>query len=457
MYKLLFVALVFLFAPLFADEDIIVHLANEERLSPLYLHAFQDVQAGFSDTYLQSLEKVLRFDLDHNGKTTLITQTKECKELGKWENDLRVFDKKKWQQLGCEYVIKVNVANKQLTASMFSVKTGGLKGVDGIVLSGKLEDDRRVIHSVADSIHNALFGTKGVCDTRILYTVRTRNGTNSTNWVTEVWESDYDGANARQITRHANICVTPTYVPSQNGGRSRNLLYVCYQIGQPKIFTTHADKSGTPSRLTTLRGDQLMPALSLKLDKIAFINDITGNPDLFIQDFSPTQGLVGKPRQIFSAPQAAQGTPSFSPDGKKVAFVSNKDGTPRVYVIPIPQEGASLKDVKPLLISKRNRDNTCPAWSPDGNKIAYCALSQGARQIWIYDFATGKEIQLTDGSGHKENPTWAPDSLHIMFNSSTDRTSELYLLNLNQKKTVKITNGPGEKRFPAWEPITRKI
>ncbi len=449
MYKWLLIF--FLFSPLFAQEEIVVHLDNEQRLAFLYLNPIQDIGSGFDANYLRALEKVLTFDLNHNGKIELVSQIDACKKQAKREKDLHFFEREKWRNLGCDFVVKVAISNKKLATSLFAVKTGAIKGIDSVPLSGKLENDRRILHSIADSMHEAFFGTRGVSNSRILYTIRTRNGSSSSDWITEVWEADYDGANARQVTYHAGLCVTPTYVPSLNDGRCHNLLYVCYQVGQPKIYATTVEKAEV-MRLTYLRGNQLMPVISPQKDQMAFISDITGNPDLFIQDFSCDEGLLGKPRQVFCAPQATQGTPTFSPDGKHLAFVSNKDGTPRIYVLTVPKAGASIKEIKPLLISKQNRNNTCPAWSADGTKIAYSASTYGVRQIWIYDFTTGKESQLTEGYGHKENPTWASDSLHLMFNSSTPTISELFLINLNQKKAVKITSGPGEKRFPAWEP-----
>ena len=161
-----------------------------------------------------------------------------------------------------------------------------------------------------------------------------------------------------------------------------------------------------------------MPAVSQQRDKVAFISDVTGNPDLFLQNFSPEKGAIGKPQQIFSARQATQGSPAFSPDGSRVAFVSDKDGSAKIYVIQIPEPGASLKDIKATLISKANRENSAPTWSPDGTKLAYCSKTSGDRQIWIYDFNTKKEKQITQGTGHKENPSWAPNSLHLVFNST---------------------------------------
>ena len=413
--------------PLFADEEITVHVTSQENRTPLYIVPISESGSGFEKSYITSLEKVIRFDFDHNGMTeTTLFAKGACR-------------------------LDAQIKQKILTMKLSQATSGAAKGVEGIALTGELSHDRQTLHHVHDSLLSALFGKTGVASNRLLYTVRTRKSDNSTQWISDVWEADYDGANARQATRENGLIVTPTFVPAKEGGRPRHFLYVSYKAGQPKIFAATLGE-GAGRRLTFLRGNQLMPAVAPTLDKMAFISDITGNPDLFVQDFSLEKGLVGTPRQVFSAPGATQGSPTFSPNGKKLAFVSNKDGTPRIYILDIPAAGASVKNLKPKMITKKTRDNTCPAWSPDGKKIAYSALAAGSRQIWIYDLETGEEAQLTEGAGHKENPAWASNSLHLMFNSCGAQAADLYMINLNQKKAVKVTQGPGEKRFPAWEP-----
>ncbi|WP_166154137.1 Tol-Pal system protein TolB [Neochlamydia sp. AcF84] len=433
--------------PAIANEDnekIVVRLATENKLIPLYLAPFYQESSAFTISYIRQLEQVLQFDLNHNGMTFTIKNESNT-PVGDFIDSI---NSSTWKSLNTYYVLKILIKGNQMSAKMLSMNSEHEKSVNNISLSGDLSQDRRQIHRLADSLHKSLFGSEGIASTRIIYTCKISQGLKS---IAEVWEADYDGANARQITHENSLIVTPTYIPPQEGHTSGSIMYVSYRAGQSKIYIASL-KDGVGRRFSLLKGNQLMPAIAKQRDKVAFICDYTGNPDLFLQAFNPEKGALGKPQQIFSTYLATQGTPTFSPDGTKVAFVSNKDGSPRIYVIDIPQPGASLKNIKALLISKSNRENTAPAWSPDGSKLAYCAKSQDIRQIWVYDFDKKQERQITKGGGHKENPTWAPNSLHLIFNSAGDNSSELYLINMHQTEAVKISSGKGLKRFPAWEP-----
>lgn len=414
--------MIFCCFPLLAEEDIVVHLQSHDQRHTI---------AVLPSKCDSDLLKIFCFDLNHNGYTKVVNTNGSLSDVNFWK------------QQGVDYVAQLTTDQNTLLAKVLNIKTGKMKQIGNLSLNGDLSKDRKKVHEVSDAICHSCFNASGIASSRILYTLRSRNGSNSSNWISNIWESDYDGANATQITHDGHLCVTPIYMPVKGDG----FLFVSYKIGQPKIYR-YSTKDHALSRLCYLRGNQLMPSISPKKDLVAFISDISGNPDLFIQEFSIEKGLIGKARQIFAAPFATQGTPTFAPDGDKLAFVSDKDGTARIYVMPVPERGAG--DVK--MISKRNRGNTSPAWSPDGKKIAYCSMTKGVRQIWVYDFDKNEEIQLTDGSSHKENPMWAANSLHLMFNTETRSSAELFLINLKQREAVKISSGLGEKRFPAWEP-----
>ncbi len=441
--------LFFLLLPLqlVASGDIVVRLATESKLLPIYVTDIKESQSAYSSDYLKQLEGVLRFDLHHNGATQLAENNPE-REAKAWGGTLDPTTDRIY------YAVTLQMESDKLVARIASLSGKTVQRIGPLSLAGDLSVDRRVMHQLADKIHELLFHKPGIALSKILYTVRQKSGNRSgQEWLSEVWEADWDGANVRQVTFDGSYSVMPTYLPPKPGYSAGSFFYVSYKSGQPKIFVAPLQASERPQRLISLRGNQLMPAVAATRGAVAFINDVTGNPDLFLQRFDPDVGTLGKPYQIFSAVRGTQASPTFSPDGRRVAFVSNKDGSPRIYVMSVPEPGTRLKAIHPQLITLANRESTAPAWSPDGAKIAYCAKnSGGTRQIWIYDVHTGKEKQITSGPGNKENPSWAPNSLHLVFNSADNRASELYLINLNQTSAVQITKGRGEKRFPDWEP-----
>lgn len=432
-----------------ADDTIVVNLPTEFQRLPIYAAAIDAKGGGFDSGYVAKLEKVLFFDLDRNGMTYALKTTPEREKLASSALLDQAPKAADWKSIGAYYVVKVRIQDKKLSARLYSVNGDLAKAIEGIALTGDLASDRRQVHQLADKIFKTLFNADGIASTRLLYTIKTKEGA---TWNSEVWESDYDGANKRQITKGSGYSVTPLYIPPKQGNSTGGIFFVSYKNGQPKIYYQLLNGEGEARRLTYLRGNQLMPAITRQRDKIAFISDATGNPDLFMQDFSPESGVVGKPYQAFATHRATQGTPAFSPDGERIAFVSNKDGSPRIYVMDVPEAGTSLNDIKASLITKRNRESTAPAWSPDGTKIAYCSITEGVRQIWVYDFTTNAERQLTQGAGNKENPTWAPNSLHLAFNSTDASGCEVYFVNLHQTEATRISSGDGEKRFPSWEP-----
>jgi len=424
---------ILLLSYLHSSEEIRIYLSTTSPLQAVYVSKLNCSDGSLKADYLAQLESVLTFDFNYNGMSKVLPSNKEKEQ--QLQSPHCFSQGKNW---GATHVIKSTISGQNLSLAVFSVNSSTLKQFPDVKLSGVLSKDRKIIHKLADAVFKSLYGQEGVASSRILYSVKNKT---QDKWTAEIWACDWDGGNATQLTREGSYCVTP--VQLSKGDR---FLYVSYKSGQPKIFITSITE-GVGKRFIDLRGNQLLPAISRQRDKIAFICDAAGAPDLFLQEFYPERGEVGKPMQLFSYPHSTQASPTFSPDGTKIAFVSDKDGSPKIYTIP-----ASFKSKRatPTLITKQNRENSCPAWSPDGKKLAYSAKTKGVRQIWIYDFDNGEEWQLTDGTENKENPSWAQDSKHLVFNSTDGSVSELYLVNLNQPDVVKITHGAGVKHYPTW-------
>ncbi len=442
--------LLFLFITyIFADEEIEVSLSLKNQLLPLYVSKVFNEGSHFSDEYLTKLQSVLIFDLNYNGFTQVVdSEYQKDFKISHFDQEIAL-EQSFWKNEKIAYVLKTEVSQKKLKAYIYNTSSNTLKTFSEIELNGDLKSDRVKLHNFCDSLQEMLFGQKGIASLKILYTVREKNDQNPImNWKSEIWICDYDGENARQLSFDNSYFVHPIFIPNKNGNE---FIYVSYINGQPKLFKTSIN-SAIKVPLIHLKGNQLLPSFSNDSQKIAFICDASGRPDIFLQFFDKNSSAIGKPIQLYSYPRATNASPVFSPDSEKLAFVSDKDGSPRIYLIKIPDSLYDRKRPAAHLITKKNRQNVTPSWSKDGKKLAFSAKNDSVRQIWIYDFETDEEWQLTKDNKNKENPTWANDSLHIIYNTEDGDESELYLINVKQKVPVKITKGSGKKRFPSFEP-----
>ena len=97
-------------------------------------------------------------------------------------------------------------------------------------------------------------------------------------------------------------------------------------------------------------------------------------------------------------------SPVWNPKtGLEIAFVSDRSGSPQIYIMDA--EGANVRR-----LTTEGGEAVSPSWSPDGDKIAFAwrkALT-GNFDIFLIDIATGKYIQLTRDSGNNEQPVWSP-------------------------------------------------
>ncbi len=437
--------------PLFlCCQDLEVQLPTRSPLKPIYLSGLRTEPSQYDWRYFEELRNVLEFDLDTNGFSAVLEKQDRLEEAFQFPDVRTDFDLTIWKKEKIPYVLAIQVLQNHFHLIVFNIEKGTSKKYPDFALKGRIEEDRQSLHRLADSLQKDLFGVDGISSLKILYSQRSRNlESKSLDWSSEIWSCDSDGANPRQLTSENSYCLSPFFLPKSSLG-DPEFTYVSYKLGQSKIY--RASFSNPKGEIMIhLRGSQALPSLTRKGTQMAFITDVAGRPDLFIQNLDAGGRMLGKARQLFSSPRATQASPTFSPDGKQIAFVSDKDGPPRIYLLDVtsPKE---TKKPHPRLLTKKNRENTSPSWSPDGKKLAFSAKADGIRQIWIYDFETDEEFPLTSTPENKENSTWAPDSLHLIYNTESEESCELFLINLNNPEPVQISKGPGQKRFPSWEP-----
>jgi tricorn protease len=154
----------------------------------------------------------------------------------------------------------------------------------------------------------------------------------------------------------------------------------------------------------------------------------------------PTDALGMRPSRVSAAGQIE--STSLSPKGERALFVARGD----VFTVPI-EKGAVRN-----LTNSSNAHDKFAEWSPDGAKIAFISDMDGEDEVyWIKQDGTGKAEELTHGfHAMLYRPTWAPDEKRIAF---SDKDGKLYVLTLEDKKVTQIAQNPrGQMSSYRWSP-----
>ncbi len=168
--------------------------------------------------------------------------------------------------------------------------------------------------------------------------------------------------------------------------------------------------------------------------KIAFTSTRDGNSDIYVMD-----GDGSNQRRVTVNP-ARDWFPTWSPDGNKIAFLSNRNKD-RQQIWVIDADGKN-----PMRLTDGLMDYH-PDWSPDGTKIVYDAVPAG---ITVID-ADGKNKRRLENQGGV-HPSWSPDGKRIVY-----AYGQIYVMEADGRNSEQLTHDVGFKRMPSWSPDGRSI
>ena len=176
--------------------------------------------------------------------------------------------------------------------------------------------------------------------------------------------------------------------------------------------------------------------------KIVFSSTRDGDSEIYVMESD------GSKQVRLTVDPARDYDPSWSPDGERIAFVSNRErGQEQIFVMD--SDGGNT--------TRLTADSTHqePAWSPNRDKIAY-VRNKGGRQIWIMDADGGNQTQLTE-VGKNRNPAWSPDGMRIAFRSHKNGAAGLYVMEKNGSNPKRLAPEMNITSNPAWSPDGQRI
>ena len=186
--------------------------------------------------------------------------------------------------------------------------------------------------------------------------------------------------------------------------------------------------------------------------KIAFTSTRDGNEEIYVMDGD------GRNQRRVTVNPALDRDPAWSPDGKKIAFVSNRNNVNKDHkqIWVIDADGKN-----PIRLTDGLVDSY-PDWSPDGTKIVYDAHLHPDEHhvapagITVMD-ADGKDKRLLTREG--AHPTWSPDGERIAFiaGKNPGDDAQIYVMDVDGRNSEQLTHDPMHKRLPSWSPDGKRI
>ena len=137
----------------------------------------------------------------------------------------------------------------------------------------------------------------------------------------------------------------------------------------------------------------------------------------------------------------------------RVAYVSVNPGEVNPYRLYV----ADSDGYAPQRLLASKEPVMSPAWSPDARKLAYVSFEKGNSEIWIHDIYSGKRESISSFKGINSAPDWSPDGRFLALSLSKDGNSEIYTYDLANKKFKRITNHLAIDTEPSWSPDGKRL
>lgn len=306
----------------------------------------------------------------------------------------------------------------------------------------KAEAARTVAHQMANWIYEKVTENPGVFHTKVAYVLR-RPDPDTGAVVNELRVADYDGYNAATALASEFQLISPRFTPDGDA-----LLYVSIEplhapdtrrpVEKPRVYWQSL-VTGERRVIANFNGSNSAPAMSPDQRVIAAALARQGNEfQIYLLDFPE----VDAPR-LLRASAGASTEPDFSPDGARLAFVSDEGGRPQIY-----EHTLASGETRRLTFSGRH--NAEPRYAAGGG-IIFVQRDQNGYNVALLDPASGETAALT-AIRNADSPSLAPNDQIALFRDG-DEKKYLYTVSVNGKIALRWRKPEnGEIVDPVWGP-----
>ncbi len=208
-------------------------------------------------------------------------------------------------------------------------------------------------------------------------------------------------------------------------------VYKGEQLTGYTIPTTAPNLRATAHRIADLIYEKLLGVPGAFATRVAYITSVKQGDGASRIDLNIADADGYNPETIVSSSEPLL-SPAWSPDGRKLAYVSFEGGQSAIYIQEVyVGQRSKVTNFKGI--------NGAPAWSPDGRKLAMTLSKDGNPDIFVYDLATRKLRAVTRHYGIDTEPAWSPDGRYLVFTSDRGGKPQIYRVSAFGGKAERVT------------------
>lgn len=262
----------------------------------------------------------------------------------------------------------------------------------------------------------------------------------------ELYVIDIDGGVSNLLTTACRYLGQPSWSPDDS-----RIVFTVNRTCSSDTNDIHIiNIDGSNHEILTHTGDNSCPVWSPDGSLIAFSSNRDGFTGIYLM--KPD----GSELKLLTEKNASFTCPRWSPDGQHFVYVSREFEGSQIFTADIDGENQKqlTNTVSPVWYDKGfPRDgNDSPTWSPDGNKLAYISWQNGNPDIYIMNSNGSNKRQITYSDKRDEKPCWSPLGDYIIFSSrrNMELDFDIFIMNSNGCNQEPLSNYHREDTYPVW-------